>query len=137
MANKVDYKSFVSNITKDIDNIEKETLKEACTHLRKKMRDKVNKKGRSLPGMPPGRDTGNLRKGIKYNITKSIIGMTGFVGVGSPAQHAHLLEFGTKIRHTTKGVNKGQVLPRPFVRPTFEEEAEAVNRIMRGQISKL
>jgi len=138
MANKSFYKSFVKDVSSDIDKLEGETLKEAAKHIRKKMKEKVSKKTKSLPGMPPGFNRGNLKKGIKYEITKSIYtGKTAFVGLGAPAQHGHLLEFGTAMRYTKKGVAKGRVLPRPFVIPTFEEESEAVKNIMMGNFKKL
>lgn len=134
MAIITKYQSFVKDVFSDIVKIEKNTLKEAAQHVRKKMRKKVSKKGKSFPGMPPGKNTGNLRKGIKYAIRDRD---SALIGLGPPAQHGHLLEFGTSVRYTKNGVSKGQVLPRPFVRPTFEEEADAVNKIMRGQFSRL
>lgn len=137
MANKSTYKSFVKDIFSDMKEIESETLREASKHVRKKMKKKVSKKVKSMPGMPPGLNVGNLKKGIKFEIQKSFIGKVAFVGVGPPAQHAHLLEFGTIERHTKKGVSKGKVLARPFVIPTFDEESEAVKRIMMGQFGKL
>lgn len=134
MANIVKYQSFMKDVFSDIVKIEKETLREAAIHIRKKMKEKVSKKGRSFPGMPPGVKTGNLKRGIKYQIRDRD---SALVGLGPPAQHGHLLEFGTKVRKTKKGVNKGHILPRPFVRPTFEEESETVKKIMMGQFSKL
>lgn len=128
--NKFTYKSFVDDVFKDIVKAEKEVLREAAKHVRKKMKKKVSKKAQSLPGMPPGIVTRDLKKGIKFQIADRD---HAFVGLSAPAQHGHLLEFGTKIRYTKKGVKKGQVLARPFVRPTFEEETEAVKRIMSGQ----
>lgn len=137
MANKNTYKSFVNEVFSDMKEIENETLREAAKHVRNKMKKKVSKKVPSSPGMPPGLNVGNLKKGIRFEIKKSIMGKVAFVGLGPPAQHGHLLEFGTIERYTKKGVPKGKVLARPFVIPTFDEESEAVKRIMMGQFEKL
>lgn len=135
--NKFKFKSYVKEISSDIDKLEGELLREASKHVRKKMRIKVSKKARSFPGMPPGINKGDLKKGIKFQVVKDFLGKTAFVGLGRPAQHGHLLEFGTAMRYTKKGIKKGQVLARPFLRPTFEEEAEAVKRIMMGYFQKI
>lgn len=131
------FSSFYSEIEKVIKDIEKgefNARKRAAQHLRKKMRQKVSSKTKSASGNPPGRGTGNLRKGIIYVNGKE----RTKVGVGPPAQHAHLLEFGTEERYVKKINGKklskpkyvGRVLPRPFVFPTFDEERTTVERIM-------
>lgn len=130
----VKYQSFMKDVFTDIVKIEKETLKQAATHVRDKMKEKVSKKGRSLPGSPPGVRTGNLKKGIKFDIRDRD---SALVGLGPPAHHGHLLEFGTLRRVTKKGKQLGRVLPRPFVRPTFEEESDTVRKIMEGQFTKV
>jgi hypothetical protein len=87
------------------------------------------------PGEPPAKRSGNLVKGILYvNDDKH---HESKVGVGPPAHHAHLMEFGTQNRTVLnyRGVkgkqkNVGRVLPHPFVQPTFEEEAGAVKEIL-------
>ena len=107
MGNIVKYQSFVKDVFKDIVAVEKEVLKDAAKHVQKKMKEKVSKRGRSFPGAPPGLKTGNLKKGIKYDIRDRD---NALVGLGPPAHHGHLLEFGTKIRTTKKGVNKGHLL---------------------------
>jgi len=127
--NKFSYKSFVDDVFNDMVKEEKRVIRAAAIHVRKKMRKKVSKKGRSLPGMPPGLNTKNLRKGIKFEIADRD---SAFVGLGPPAYHGHLLEFGTMQRRTKKGVAKGRVAARPFVFPTFAEETNAVKRIMLG-----
>lgn len=130
MSNICKYQSFIKDVFSDIVAVEKEILKEAAQHVQKKMKEKVSSKAVSFPGSPPGVNTGNLKKGIKYDIRDRD---NALVGLGPPAHHGHLLEFGTKNRVTKKGLKKGHVLPRPFVRPTFEEESEAVRKIMSRQ----
>ncbi len=129
--------SFYSEIEKAIKYIEKgefNARKRAAQHLRRKMRQKVSSKTKSAPGNPPGRGTGNLRKGIIYINGKQ----KTKVGVGPPAYHAHILEFGSEERYVKTSNKKklakpkyaGRVLPRPFVFPTFDEERATVERIM-------
>lgn len=131
--NSIMRQSFVKDIIKDLEKSEKRLRTKAAIHLRTKMKEKVSKKETSLPGNPPGKDSGDLIRGIMYvhdgDETK--------VGVGPPAYHAHLMEFGTAGRIVKnyrghKGVEKnvGRVLPRPFVQPTFEEEAATVVEIL-------
>jgi HK97 gp10 family phage protein len=127
MSNKFIYKSFIGDVFKDIKTIEKEALKAASKHVQKKMKEKVKAIG-------IGKRTGNLLKGIKYDIRDSD---SAFVGVGPPAYHAHLIEFGTLDRWTKKGTYKGKVTKKPFIIPTLEEESEAVRNIMAGGFSKL
>ncbi len=131
----VKYTSFVKDVMRDIKKAEKKQLRKAAVHVRKKIKQKLKAvAGRSLPYQVPGHITGDLIKGVRFafkdpNTFRKTTDEV-FVGVGPPAYHAHLLEFGTRIRTTKKGANKGQVLPRPFIIPTFQEETQAVINIM-------
>ena len=127
--NKFTFKSFVGDVEKDMIKEEKRIIKEAAVHVKDKMKIKVSKKGRSVPGMPPGFNVGNLKKGIEFKVMNRD---SALVGLGPPAQHGHLLEFGTMVRRTKKGVTKGKVVARPFLVPTFADEADTVKKIMQG-----
>lgn len=122
------FQSYLNDIQKDIDRSSRERLKVASAHVARKMRAKVGKLGVSSPGNPPGRRSGDLRKGIKSQVFTDT--MTAVVGVKKPAYHAHLLEFGHR-QVTKDGRVIGHVAPRPFVGPTFEEELDEVKRILR------
>jgi len=132
---KIIFKSFVNDVMKDIKKAEKKALRNAAVHVKKKIKQKLKGvAGRSLPGQVPGHISGDLIKGVQFafkdpNTFRKTTDEV-FVGVGPPAYHAHLLEFGTRRRTTKKGANKGQVLPRPFIIPTFQEEAQAVINII-------
>lgn len=127
----VKYQSYVKSVFKDIEKAEKEVVKAASIHVRDKIKEKLTKSDMpSAAGQPPHIKSGNLRKGIKYQILDRD---TAVVGAGSPAYHAHLLEFGTVERETKKGVKKGRVAARPFIIPTFTEEADTVKQIMSRQ----
>lgn len=126
--------SFISSVIKDLDKAQEKLLDKAAAHVRKKMKEKVSQRHTSKAGDPPGRQTGDLIKGIKFIREGSD---KRLVGVGRPASHAHLLEFGTVPRTVKnyqgkKGVRVavGRVLPRPFMQPTFEEEKGTVEKIL-------
>ena len=131
----IKYTSFIKDVMRDIKKAEKAQLRKAAVHVRGKIKQKLKVvTGRSLPGQVPGEVSGKLIKGVRFafknpNTFRPTTDEV-FVGVGPPAYHAHLLEFGTRIRTTKKGVNKGQVLPRPFIIPTFQEETQAVKNIL-------
>lgn len=121
------YKSFVHGVNKDLIKAEKRQIKKAAKHLVSKMKKKVNRRGHSQPGQPPSKKNASLKKGIGY---KMIGNELALVGYGPPAQHAHLMELGTKKRQTSKGKNTGKVSKRPVLIPTFEEEAGPVENIL-------
>jgi len=131
----VNYTSFIDRTIRELTMEQKRHLSKAAAHVAKKMRQKVSDEyfegDHSAPGEPPGKMTGNLKKGIGY---KHEHPGEVLVGVGPPGYHAHLLEFGTVDRWiTTKNGKKkyvGNVEPRPFVYPTLVEETAAVKRIL-------
>jgi HK97 gp10 family phage protein len=132
---RIAYRSFRNNVIADLDKSQKLLRTKAAKYLQKKIKDKINIKGGvSEPGQPPHRQVGDLIKGVKYQH----VGDETRIGMGPPAYHAHLLEFGTEFRYafSRKGktlkeiAERGQLLPRPFLQPTFEEESEAVKEIL-------
>ena len=126
MANVIKYKSLIKEISSDIKKIEGERLKDAAVYLQGKIRAKIKKGGKAASGNLPKSNTGNLRKGIKYDVQ----GETALVGFGKPAYHGHLLELGTVERQTKKGVSTGRIIKKPFLIPTFIEEELAVKNIL-------
>jgi hypothetical protein len=127
-------KSFIKEVIRDIDKIALQRRKLASAHLVKVMKEKADKQGPSLPGQPPAKDEGNLKKGIGSKHLEDV----SLVGYGPPAHHGHLMELGTKERRTKTGIGSGprgsgHVEPRPLIFPTFEEESGAVEEIMSKQ----
>lgn len=59
----------------------------------------------SLTQAYPLGDTGHLRAGVKATVTRDQFGAFGVVS--STARHAYLYEFGTAVRHTRLGWNRG------------------------------
>jgi HK97 gp10 family phage protein len=126
--------SYIKSVIADLEKAQEKVLDKAAAYLWGKLKDKVSKKGPSMPGEPPGYQDKNLLKGIKF--VRNGEG-SRLVGVGPPASHAHLLEFGTGPRIVKNymghpGVTK-DVRPlkaRPFMAPTFAEEANNVADII-------
>jgi hypothetical protein len=137
------FTSYISGIQKEIDKISSEKTRDASEYLVDKIRTKISGTTRSLPGRPPATSSGSLIKGVAYKKTSPTTALVGFV---PPAQHAHLMEFGTKtrvnksyikinpiskkVRKKYTGRNLGKVDKRPFILPTFEEEKENIKKLM-------
>lgn len=126
---KGSFKSYVKQINKDLESISKERIKESAKYLQGKIKDKIKNKNISQPGQPPGKRSGDLLKGIKYDIKDN---ETALIGVGPPASHAHLLEFGTMERRKKDGRPTGRMIKRPFLLPTFIEESGNIRKMMSG-----
>ncbi len=67
---------------------------------------------RSEPGEPPRRETGELQESIYSNVSRPEPNVVQ-LAIGSTADYAGNLEFGGFS-------NFGEVLPRPFMRPSME-----------------
>lgn len=121
--NKISYQSFMGSISKDMRRLEKEARSKAGTHVRKALRRVCS----SLFG-----SDSNITKGVGKRDQKTVT----LVGVGPPAQAAHLIEFGTEERFHSEdskfGPNHptGKIDAKPFVVPTYEAEAPAVKEIL-------
>lgn len=50
--------------------------------------------------------------------------------------HGHLIEFGTTIRETKSGANRGNVTPDPFMEPAFNQTSGQVENRINGSIGK-
>lgn len=60
---------------------------------------------------------------------------TVYAGPTTPSgAHGHLIEFGTSMRQTKSGANRGRVTPEPFMRPAWDANAHKVLKIMRTEI---
>jgi hypothetical protein len=121
------FTSYIGNIQKEIDKISYEKTKEASDYLVDKIRSKIEKTTRSGPGQPPARATGDLIKGVGYKKTSPT---TALVGFHHPAQHAHLMEFGTKIR-TTKG---GEARPKKLRNIRIDKRKAYLESLGQGKI---
>ena len=128
---KIEFKRNLNKAIDALDNIAGQRMTEACIHVQNKTKEKLSGKrtGRvyrvpgtnrtytaSAPGEPPAVATGQLRSSIKYRIVGDMK-VTG--EVGSELKKAVELEFGTK-----------RIKPRPFLRPTFQEELSTIKNIL-------
>jgi hypothetical protein len=69
--------------------------------------------------------TGNLEKHVSLKIDRT--GSAGVVGtLKSTSPHASLFEFGTQVRHTAAGANRGASPPHAVFIPTVIRERRAM-----------
>lgn len=60
--------------------------------------------------------SGNLRKGVKVeHVSGAALGV--IARVKNTARHSHLYEFGSQVRRTSSGANRGAMPPRPTFLP--------------------
>lgn len=62
---------------------------------------------RTVQANYPQGPTGNLKSGVRVEPDRSPFGVRGVVR--SRAKHAHLFEFGTNTRRTSKGADRGRM----------------------------
>lgn len=79
--------------------------------------------------------TGRLRRSIGTVEAKTR--GVAMVKVGARAPHAHLVEFGTKERHTATGKSTGTMPKRPFIRPAFDKTRSRVLAVFRAEIRRM
>lgn len=132
--------SYIPQKIRALEKSQEKTLDRAAAYMKTKIKEKIKKRSVSQPNEPPGKRSGDLYKGVKVGRRgRDVNSEYRIVGMGPPAHHAHLLEFGTVPRTVKNWKGKkgqshtsGRVLPRPFMGPTFQEEAPAVERILSG-----
>lgn len=122
------FKSWLKEVEKDINKSKRTKLGKAARHLVAVAKRKIRTRGVSAPGSPPGRGPNrNLIKGIGYKLINNDLVI---VGAARPGYHFHLLELGTKARFKKDGKSTGKIEERPFLKPTFKEEADRVETIL-------
>lgn len=119
---KLDFKSHIKQIEKDMAAAEKKQRAKAARFLDGKLKETATQRFGS---------NSDITKGVDHRNDKT----ESKVGVGPKAYAAHLIEFGTDKRFTTKGIGSGAkgtgfIKADPFVFPTFEENASEVVNIM-------
>lgn len=120
------YESYLKDIDKEINKVSRRQRLKAGRYVKKKLREKSVQRF--------GADS-NITKGIGSKNLKAVT----IVGIGPPAQAAHLIEFGTDTRYHGQNskMNKGgkrwytgHVKAKPFVEPTYRESAPRVQAIL-------
>lgn len=97
------------------------------------------------PGAVTIKDSLRIRPLRANELRRRGISAGAMVGASSPK--AHLIEYGTVQRfrrvNTSRGerrntnqVSTGQVMPKPFMRPAYEQNKEEVLRISRDELKK-
>jgi hypothetical protein len=120
-------------------------LKAALLHLEGKVKKKLSGKrsGRwyrvpglkgfrwhqaSAPGEPPAVLFGHLRNSVTHRgPNRAGFFVSGEIGVGFRLAYAAILEWGGFVRGR-------RIAPRPYLRPTFDEEIQRVDRILQSWI---
>jgi hypothetical protein len=87
----------------------------------------------SLRQAYPRGETGKLRDGVRAEMKREQFGVVGTVHSTSP--HAHLWEFGTQLRRTREGWNRGRMPSRD--REGLVSIAARNRRQMNGQLVEL
>jgi len=129
-------------------------LRRAAAHGRKETRRRAPKGD----GVGGDSDFPDLKKSVKSKVLPAK-GETvvAIVGTAPAARQAHMVEFGHKMvvggtissgdparvrpatdpKRTGKGRVIGSVQPHPFVRPSFDAAAPAIERILIDELAKL
>lgn len=79
--------------------------------------------------------TGNLRGSIGTKKRKRAPDPE--VTVGAKAPHAHLVEFGTRLRRHKSGKSTGVMRKRPFMRPAYDKSKREIVDVFRRELKKL
>lgn len=116
-----------------IQGLARRRMEKANEHLIAAVKDKLGPGGgartgriygehqASAPGEPPAEDTGALRASIEARVNISGGNVIGEIGTRS-VPYAAELEFGTS-----------RVEPRPFLRPTVNEQRRRIMNILGGR----
>lgn len=115
MTQVVGMKELIKNIKSLEGFIEQKQLLQDSG--RKALRPYVR---RARSAAPVG-ETGNLKRSIGIKSAKR----SGVVFAGPrrgkyKGYHAHMLEYGTKLRNTDSGANRGRIVTNGFLRRTYE-----------------
>jgi hypothetical protein len=106
----VDLRNYPKEIQQNGMDIMREEVEAAAEEIRRNYPEESFRSER----VARGEKTGVLRKGVKteYPSSTLVIGK-----VISTAPHSHLYEFGTQVRHTSRGAHRGSVGPHPVTVP--------------------
>lgn len=115
---KLSFTSYFDQVKREVERAEMRQRAKAARHVAKKLRESSKDKFGS---------GSKITEGIGYINEK----VESRIGVGPPAYHAHLQEFGTDSRFTKKGKGTGHIKPNPFIFPVFDAEAGAVIDILQ------
>jgi HK97 gp10 family phage protein len=117
-SNNFVFKDMVKDFEKDMNAVRKKKAREAAKIFAKKLRQSIKSR--------VGKKTGNLLKGVKYNIRPGV----AVVGMAAPAFHAHFLEHGTEERIDKNGKSSGKMPQIEFFLPAYRDaEQEIINYV--------
>lgn len=79
--------------------------------------------------------TGNLKRGVTVKSEQSAFGASAVVK--SNARHAHLYEYGSQVRHTDIGANRGAMPARPTFVPIVVRKRKAMVQSLIGLLKRV
>jgi HK97 gp10 family phage protein len=120
-ANQFKIESYVKSVSREIDRAASENVRLACQTVKKDLDDVLNSRQKSSPGGPPGKLSGELRKGNKYQIKNVLWGFEG--EIGNTNFKAPWMEFGTE-----------KMRARPFFAKTLEQNQARIKEILSGKL---
>lgn len=120
-ANQFKLQSYVKSVSKEIDRAASENVRLACQTVKKDLDDVLNSRQKSAPGSPPGKLSGKLKKGNKYQIKNVLWGFEG--EIGNTDFKALWMEFGTS-----------KMAARPFFATTLERNQERIKEILSRKL---
>lgn len=78
--------------------------------------------------------TGNLKRGVTVKQERSAFGATAIVK--SNAKHSHLYEYGSQVRNTSIGANRGAMPARPTFIPVVVRRRRSMNEALIGLLKR-
>lgn len=78
--------------------------------------------------------TGNLRRGVTVKAERSAFGVSSTVK--SNAKHSHLYEFGSQVRQTDIGANRGAMPARPVFIPVVQRRRKAMHNKLKAMLQR-
>jgi HK97 gp10 family phage protein len=120
-ANQFKVESYVKAVSREIDRAASENVRLACQEVKKDLDNVLNSRQKSAPNSPPGKLSGELRKGNKYQVKNVLLGYKG--EIGNTNFKAPWMEFGTE-----------KMAPRPFFASTLERNQERIKEILSRKL---
>jgi HK97 gp10 family phage protein len=120
-ANQFKLESYIKSVSREIDRAASENVKLACQTVKKDLDEVLNSRQKSTPNSPPGKLSGDLRKGNKYQVKNALWGFEG--EIGNTNFKALWMEFGTS-----------KMQARPFFASTLERNQARIKEILSRKL---
>lgn len=107
----------LEDLKRELRNLPEALRAEALTYVHEATDGSAAELKVAYPERTYGRSDrrGSLKHGVRVEYPSSLVA----VGKVKTAPHAHLYEFGTQLRHTARGANRGAEPPHPTAIPIY------------------